>query len=31
VRRDELWEKIEKLKEIGAEDILVLSLENLIR
>lgn len=28
---DELWEKIEKLKELGAEDILVLALENIIR
>ena len=26
-----LWENIEKLKEIGAEDILVLELENVIR
>lgn len=31
IRQNELWEKIEKLKEIGAEDILVLSLENIIR
>lgn len=27
----ELWEKIEQLKSIGAEDILVLNLENIIR
>lgn len=27
----ELWEKIEQLKRIGAEDILVLNLENIIR
>ncbi len=27
----ELWQKIEQLKEIGAEDILVLSLDNIIR
>ena len=31
VRESELWEKIEKLKELGAEDILVLSLENMIK
>lgn len=31
IHEDILWEKIEKLKEIGAEDILVLSLENIIR
>ena len=31
IPQDELWEKIEQLKEIGAEDILVLNLENLIR
>ena len=31
IHEDELWEKIEKLKEIGAADILVLALENLIR
>lgn len=31
LHEDELWEKIEKLKEIGAEDILVLLLENVIR
>ncbi len=30
IREDELWEKIEKLKQLGAEDILVLALENLI-
>lgn len=29
--QDSLWEKIEQLKELGAEDILVLTLENLIR
>ena len=26
-----LWQKIEQLKAIGAEDILVLTLENMIR
>lgn len=31
IRNDVLWDKIETLKELGAEDILVLSLENLIR
>lgn len=31
IRECELWEKIEALKQLGAEDILVLSLENLIR
>lgn len=31
INQHELWDKIEKLKEIGAEDILVLALENLIR
>ena len=31
IHEDELWEKIEKLKETGAEDILVLSMENIIR
>ena len=31
IPQSELWEKIEKLKEIGAEDILVLALENIIR
>lgn len=31
VREDELWTKIEQLKEIGAEDILVLALEKTIR
>lgn len=30
IREEELWEKIHRLKEIGAEDILVLSLENVI-
>lgn len=30
IRQNELWEKIEHLKEIGAEDILILSLENII-
>ena len=27
----QLWEKIEKLKGIGAEDILVLVLENIVK
>ncbi len=31
IREADLWDKIEKLKAIGAEDILVLSLENVIR
>ncbi|MGM9843732.1 MAG: ATP phosphoribosyltransferase [Muribaculaceae bacterium] len=31
IPQEELWEKIEKLKELGAEDILVLALENIIR
>lgn len=31
IREDELWEKIELLKRLGAEDILVLTLENIIR
>lgn len=31
VAERELWDKIERLKAIGAEDILVLNLENLIR
>lgn len=31
IRQDELWEKIEQLKQLGAEDILVLALENIIR
>lgn len=31
VAESELWDKIERLKEIGAEDILVLNLENIIR
>lgn len=31
IPQDELWEKIEKLKGLGAEDILVLALENIIR
>lgn len=31
IREDELWEKVEQLKGIGAEDILVLALENIIR
>lgn len=31
ISQHELWEKIEKLKALGAEDILVLSLENIIR
>lgn len=30
IREEELWEKIEKLKQLGAEDILVLALENII-
>lgn len=30
IRQSELWEKIEQLKEVGAEDILILSLENII-
>ena len=31
ISEDHLWEKIRQLKEIGAEDILVLALENIIR
>ncbi|MCM1448800.1 MAG: ATP phosphoribosyltransferase [Clostridiales bacterium] len=31
LHEDELWEKVEQLKHIGASDILVLSLENVIR
>ena len=31
LHEDELWEKIEQLKTIGASDILVLALENVIR
>lgn len=31
IHEDELWDKIEKLKESGATDILVLALENVIR
>ncbi len=31
VGEEELWEKIEQLKTIGAEDILVLNLENIVR
>jgi ATP phosphoribosyltransferase len=31
LHEDTLWEKIEQLKEIGASDILVLALENVIR
>ena len=31
IRENELWDKIEKLKAVGAEDILVLSLEKMIR
>ncbi len=31
LHEDTLWEKIEQLKKIGAEDILVLALENVIR
>ena len=31
INERELWSKIEQLKAIGAEDILVLSLEKMIR
>lgn len=31
LHENDLWEKIERLKQIGAEDILVLALENVIR
>lgn len=31
IREDELWSKINQLKELGAEDILVLALEKMIR
>ncbi|MDE5692395.1 MAG: ATP phosphoribosyltransferase, partial [Duncaniella sp.] len=31
IPESELWEKIELLKNIGAEDILILNLENIIR
>lgn len=31
IHEDDLWEKIERLKSIGATDILVLALENVIR
>lgn len=31
IHETELWDKIENMKEIGAEDILVLDLENIIR
>ena len=31
IREDELWEKVEQLKQLGAEGILVLALENMIR
>lgn len=31
LHEDDLWEKIEQLKEIGASDILVLALENVIK
>ena len=31
IHENELWEKIEKLKETGATDILVLALENVIK
>ena len=31
IREEELWEKIEQLKTVGAEDILVLALENIVR
>lgn len=30
IRQEELWDKIEQLKAIGAEDILILALENVI-
>lgn len=30
IRQEELWDKIEQLKNLGAEDILVLALENVI-
>ena len=31
ISQDQLWERIERLKEIGAEGILILALENMIR
>ena len=31
IDQSQLWERIERLKEIGAEGILILSLENMIR
>ena len=31
IKQEDLWDKIASLKEIGAEDILVLALENIIR
>ena len=31
IAKDELWEKVEMLKSVGAEDILVLQVENIIR
>lgn len=31
IRQSELWDKIEQLKQMGAQDILVLALENIIR
>ncbi len=31
VREEDLWDKIEQLKSVGAEDILVLNLENIIK
>ena len=31
IRQEDLWEKIEELKQLEAEDILVLSLENIVR
>lgn len=31
LREDDLWEKVERLKSLGAEDILVVPLENIIR
>lgn len=30
IAEDVLWEKVERLKELGAEGILVLNLENMI-
>ena len=31
IAQEQLWERIERLKEIGAEGILILALENMIR